>query len=1015
MLKSTAGGGGIGMRLCRDAERTRRSLRRGRAPQPGQLRIQRPLPGKIRRARAPHRSADLRRRRGQRRRARRARLLRAAPQSKGHRGDSRARPRRRRPAPRLFEAAVRLGRAVRYQSAGTVEFIYDADTGAFYFLEVNTRLQVEHGVTEEVTGVDLVEWMVRLAAGECRRSRDASQPARRIHSGPPLRRRSRARISSPAPGRSPHVAWPADARVETWVESGTEVTPYYDPDARQDHRARRRSRRRARAHARRAGRDAASPASKPISNISARCCDDAAFARRRHHHRVPARASTTAAAPSTCSMPACRPPCRTTPAASATGTSACRPPAPWMRSPSALANRLVGNPEDAAGLEIAVMGPTLRFACDTVIALTGADFDARLDGEPVAALARRHGAGRRHARDGHRARRRRARLPRRRGRHRCAAISRQPQHLHPRQIRRPRRPRAARRRRAAPRTRAQPPQPRAIASAARVLATTGRSASSTVRTARPISSRPTTSRRSSPRPGRSITTPTAPASASSDPSPRGRARTAAKPACIRPTFTTTPTPSAPSISPATCRSSSAPTVPASAASSAPPPSSHAELWKMGQLRPGDTVRFRAVTADQAAQHGRRARTLPDRRPAARAPSTPPRHPTTPILRTAPGMVCRADGDRYLLVEYGPNVLDLNLRFRVHALEQQLRAPACRGIIDITPGVRSLHIHYDTAPAPPRGAARSARRLRTPHPRSRRHRRALAHRAPAALLGRPGHAARHPQVHAVRAARCALVPQQHRVHPPHQRPRLRRRSAAHRLRRQLPRARSRRRLPRRAGRDAGRSAPSPGHHQVQSRAHLDAGERRRHRRRVHVRLRHGRSRRLPVRRPHRADVEHLARLARPGCCASSTRSASTRSAPRNSWKSARPFRTAAIRCASKSTTSACATITPSSIPFATSAAAFKQTPAGGLRSRARALGRGRSRPLRSARRLEADAPPPEAVPEGCRPVVLAGHRQRVECRGGGRPARGGRTEAHRAGGHENGDRGVGAARRRGRSG
>ena len=78
------------------------------------------------------------------------------------------------PAPGLVDAArkellacaVRLGEAVRYQSAGTVEFIYDSDTGKFYFLEVNTRLQVEHGVTEEVTGIDLVEWMVRLAAGE---------------------------------------------------------------------------------------------------------------------------------------------------------------------------------------------------------------------------------------------------------------------------------------------------------------------------------------------------------------------------------------------------------------------------------------------------------------------------------------------------------------------------------------------------------------------------------------------------------------------------------------------------------------------------------------------------------------------------------------------------------------------------------------------------------------------------------------------------------------------------------
>src|SRR6202008_3357875 len=78
------------------------------------------------------------------------------------------------PAPGLSEStraelaasSVRLGEVVGYRSAGTVEYVFDAASGAFYFLEVNTRLQVEHGVTEEVGGVDLVEWMIRTAAGE---------------------------------------------------------------------------------------------------------------------------------------------------------------------------------------------------------------------------------------------------------------------------------------------------------------------------------------------------------------------------------------------------------------------------------------------------------------------------------------------------------------------------------------------------------------------------------------------------------------------------------------------------------------------------------------------------------------------------------------------------------------------------------------------------------------------------------------------------------------------------------
>jgi urea carboxylase len=127
----------------------------------------------------------------------------------------------------------------------------------------------------------------------------------------------------------------------------------------------------------------------------------------------------------------------------------------------------------------------------------------------------------------------------------------------------------------------------------------------------------------------------------------------------------------------------------------------AELWKIGQLKAGDIVRFRALSLEQALELKRAVdaclETLSGELPVLPATSTR----EDPILSRrshsngAPAVVCRADGDRYLLVEYGPNVLDLNLRFRVHALEQQLRAMNLPGIIDVTPGVRSLHIHYDS--------------------------------------------------------------------------------------------------------------------------------------------------------------------------------------------------------------------------------------------------------------------------------------------------------------------------------
>src|SRR5215510_9620589 len=130
---------------------------------------------------------------------------------------------------RLWKTAERLTRALQYRSAGTVEFLYDSEREEFFFLEVNTRLQVEHAVTEQVTGIDIVEWMVRLGDGELslleqlRPMPHGASIQVRIYAEDP------AHAFRPSTGILTHVRLPRDVRCETWVENGTEVTPFYDP------------------------------------------------------------------------------------------------------------------------------------------------------------------------------------------------------------------------------------------------------------------------------------------------------------------------------------------------------------------------------------------------------------------------------------------------------------------------------------------------------------------------------------------------------------------------------------------------------------------------------------------------------------------------------------------------------------------------------------------------------------------------------------------------------------------
>ena len=129
----------------------------------------------------------------------------------------------------LHEAALALARHIAYDSAGTVEFIVDADTGEFFFLEMNTRLQVEHPVTEAITGLDLVELQLRVASGA---KLGIGQPEV-MFAGHSIEARINA--EDPADGFSPragpvrHVGVPAGVRWDSAVEPGSAITPYYDP------------------------------------------------------------------------------------------------------------------------------------------------------------------------------------------------------------------------------------------------------------------------------------------------------------------------------------------------------------------------------------------------------------------------------------------------------------------------------------------------------------------------------------------------------------------------------------------------------------------------------------------------------------------------------------------------------------------------------------------------------------------------------------------------------------------
>ncbi len=129
----------------------------------------------------------------------------------------------------MYKAAEDLAKEASYQSAGTVEFLYDEAEEKFYFLEVNTRLQVEHGITEEVLGLDLVSWMIKEAAGELKGMKEQLKKT----DGHAIEVRVYAEDClngfRPSSGKIDEVYFDPICRVESWIRKGIEVTSLYDP------------------------------------------------------------------------------------------------------------------------------------------------------------------------------------------------------------------------------------------------------------------------------------------------------------------------------------------------------------------------------------------------------------------------------------------------------------------------------------------------------------------------------------------------------------------------------------------------------------------------------------------------------------------------------------------------------------------------------------------------------------------------------------------------------------------
>ena len=624
----------------------------------------------------------------------------------------------------LHDTARRLAQAASYRSAGTVEFVVDARTQDFYFLEVNARLQVEHGVTEAVTGVDLVEWMVRLGSGDM----PALDGLHITQTGHAVQARLYAedpyKNFQPATGVLTQVSFPADLRVDTWIERGTEVTAYYDPMLAK-----------LIAH----GSDRDDAIAKLSAALTASRVDGVEsnldYLRGVMHFDPFVSGSHTTrslasfAAPSRAFdviSPGVQTSVQDWPGRLGYWDVGVPPSGPMDPLALRLANRLVGNAQGAAALEITVAGPALRFRCEARIAVCGAPIELTLDGAKLAlgvAHAVMPGQTLRIGRVGQGA-------PDADGAATSAGC------------------------RAYLAVAGGLDVPDYLGSGStftlgqfgghggRVLRggdVLHLGAAADVPAISPAQAAALTSHHGThwdigvlvgPHAAPDFFTPDDIATffATDWQVHYNSSRTGVRLIGPKPTWARTDGGEA-GLHPSNIHDNAyaigaidftgdmpvilGPDGPSLGGFVCPATVVQAELWKLGQLSPGNTVRFKPLTLEQARALAQRQDAVlapADVVPVAPAPSALARRgvalaEAAVLHRRAAGddgidIVYRRAGDAYVLIEFGELKLDLTLRFHVHALMQRLQAwrdeGRLPGIVDLTPGIRSLQVHYDPA-------------------------------------------------------------------------------------------------------------------------------------------------------------------------------------------------------------------------------------------------------------------------------------------------------------------------------